>query len=585
MSHRTGILIVLLVFGGLGQIPASAGYVYWTDKDTAKIERARYGATEDVLTAADGLVDPRGIALNVADNWMYWADNGTNKIRRARLDGSEAQDIVTGLSFPADIALDLDAGKIYWADRDRNEIRRANLDGTGPQAVRTGIVQPYYLALDPARGKVYWSDFNSPAIHRANMDGTGAVEDLDFLTGLDRVRDLALDPAAEKIYWGDRNTHKVQRANLDGSGGIEDLYTAADGLDRPHGLALDVGHGTMYWADTSTHKVMQGSTDGSSSASALNPDALSGEPWGVALDLLKLDHSTSIDSRIYGDLHALDGPPGSPPTIVELTEPAYVEGWVEVFGSSTLNITGGRTYRDVIAWDSSHLNIISGDEIVLDDSILARDSSTLTISGGSFEDAAAFDTATLDFLGGTASEDVTGHGSSTVNILSGIIGDDVDAFDTATLNFLGGTASEHVTGRGYSTVNILGGIIGDDLVAYDSCVMNVYGGDMLEGGVEAYDNSRVSISGGLIESLRAGRTSGEHTSLITIAGNGFNYPYGEIPDSAGTLTGTLANGDPINAPFEIYSDASIVLVPEPSTFILLAMGALGLAAYAWRRRQ
>ena len=550
MLQRTGVLMALLVFGGLGQSPSLAAYVYWTDKDTAKIHRAslaHVGLIEDVLTAADGLVDPRGIALDVADNWMYWADNGTNKIRRARLDGTDPQDVVTGLSFPADLALDLDAGKIYWADRDGNEIRRANLDGSSPQAVRTGIVQPYYLALDPAQGQVYWSDFDSPTIHRANMDGSGGVEDLDFLTGLDRVRDLALDPAAGKLYWGDRDTSKVRRANLDGSGGIEDLYTSADGLDRPHGLVLDVGHGAMYWADTRTHKVMLGSTDGGNPASALNPDALSGDPWGVALDILKLDHDTSIDSRIHGDLHALDGPPGSSPTIVEMTESAYVEGWVEVFGSSTLNITGGRTYRDVIAWDSSHLNIISGDEIVQDDDIVARDSSTLTISGGSFDGASAFDTATLDFLGGTAGEDVTGHGSS--------------------------------------IVNILGGIIGDDVVAYDSCVMNVSGGNMLSGGIEAYGASRVSISGGLIESLRAGQAVDEHSSIITIAGSGFNYAYGEIPDPSGTLTGLLANGDPINADFSIYSDASIVLVPEPSTFILLSMAAVSLALCVWRRRR
>ena len=416
MLHRTSVLMALLVFGGLGQSPAFAEYVYWTDKDTPTIQSrgpVGYGL-EDVLTAADGLIDPRGIALNVADNWMYWADNGTNNIRRARLDGSEPQDVVTGLSFPADLALDLDAGKIYWADRDANEIRRANLDGSSPQAVQTGIVQPYYLALDPAQGKVYWSDFDSPTIHRANMNGSGGVENLNFLTGLDRVRDLALDPAAGKIYWADRDSSKIQRANLDGSGGIEDLYTAADGLDRPHGLALDRGHGSIYWTDTTTHKVMRGSSDGSSAASTLSTLPLSSGPWGVALGILQLDDSTSIDSRVYGDLHAFNGPLGSSPTVVELTEPAYVKGSIETFGSSTV-----------------------------------------TISGGYVSHASAYDTGTLNLLGGSV-EGLRGCDSSTVNMLGGDVGDYVSAQDSSVVNISGGHIYEGLYAKDAGIITIAG---------------------------------------------------------------------------------------------------------------------------------
>ena len=111
---------------------------------------------------------------------------------------------------------------------------------------------------------------------------------------------------------------------------------------------------------------------------------------------------------------------------------------------------------------------------------------------------------------------------------------------------------------------------------------------MRSGGVDAHDNSRVSISGGLIDSLRAGFTSGEHTSIITIAGSFDDYDYGEIPDASGTLIGVLANGDPINAPFEIHGDASIILVPEPCAWIILATAAvafLGFARRTTRRRR
>ena len=45
---------------------------------------------------------------------MYWPDVSTGKIQRADLDGSNVEDIVTGLNAPFGVALDAAGGKIYW---------------------------------------------------------------------------------------------------------------------------------------------------------------------------------------------------------------------------------------------------------------------------------------------------------------------------------------------------------------------------------------------------------------------------------------------------------------------------------------
>ena len=83
-----------------------------------------------------------------------------------------------------------------------------------------------------------------------------------------------------------------------------------------------------------------------------------------------------------------------------------------------------------------------------------------------------------------------------------------------------------------------------------------------------------------------GDNQGTHDSVLVFHGTDFNYPYGPVPDSWGTLTGTLKNGDPIDVLFSVWSNASMVLaVPEPSSLTLLAMGAVGLLAYAWHRRR
>lgn len=274
-----------------------AGMVYWTDKDASKIQRANCncGGVEDLLTAADGLIDPRGILLDLASRKMYWADNGTNKIQRADLDGSNIEDLVSGLQYPADIDLDLSGGKIYWADQDAGKIQRKNLDGTGLVDDVITSIQPYYLALDMVNDKIYWSDFDSPVIHRANLDGT-AIE--DFITGLDRVRDIALDVADGKIYWGDRDTSKIQRANLDGTG-IEDLFAPADGLDRPHGLALDTVTGKIFWTDTATQMVRSANMDGSGTVENLATGLSS--PWGIAI--ISTKQIIYVDADAPGPIH------------------------------------------------------------------------------------------------------------------------------------------------------------------------------------------------------------------------------------------------------------------------------------------
>jgi len=275
---------------------SSGRMMYWTDKDTAKIQRMNLesGCVEDILTSANGLVNPRGLAIDVAGEKMYWADSITGVIHRSGLDGSGDGLLVTGLSLPADIALDTNNGLIYFAETGLNRIRRVNLDGSGPiEDVVTGLGQPYYIELDLTNSRIYWSDVDNSVIHRANLDGTGGE---DFITGLNHVRDIVLDLPAGKIYWGDRGSSKIQRANLDGTGTVEDLFGPADGLDRPHGLLLDANEGRIYWTDTVTSAVHRGNMDGTGSVEDL-VTGLDG-PWALAIVMVR--HIIYVDADATG---------------------------------------------------------------------------------------------------------------------------------------------------------------------------------------------------------------------------------------------------------------------------------------------
>ena len=231
--------------------------MYWTADGPNKIQRANLDGTEmeDLVT---GLSGPRGLALDLGAGKMYWTAYWAGKIQRANLDGTEVEDLVTsGLNGPHALALDPGAGKMYWTDVGTGRIRRANLDGNQVEDLTiTGLVGTEGLALDLRAGKMYWTAWEG-RIRRANLDGS-QTEDLAS-TGDGGPSSLALDLDAGKMYWTALVEGKIRRANLDGSG-VEQLVTT--GLLGPSSLALDPGAGKMYWADESEGKIRRANLDG-----------------------------------------------------------------------------------------------------------------------------------------------------------------------------------------------------------------------------------------------------------------------------------------------------------------------------------
>jgi sugar lactone lactonase YvrE len=88
---------------------------------------------------------------------MYWTDSGTGKIQRANLDGSNVQDLVTGVRKLSGIALDVDDDKMYWIDDRKGKIQRANLDGSNVQDLVNQLHTAQRIALDVDGGKMYWT--------------------------------------------------------------------------------------------------------------------------------------------------------------------------------------------------------------------------------------------------------------------------------------------------------------------------------------------------------------------------------------------------------------------------------------------
>ena len=274
-------------------------YIYWASWSLGKIQRANLDGTnlQDLVT---GLTWPRDVALDIAGNKMYWVDAGANKVQRANLDGTNLQDLVNTQGQPFGVAVDTTNGKMYWSIWNPGKIRRANLDGTNVEDFVTGLSEPEDIDLDLSRGKIYWTDTVTNKIQRANLDGSN-VEDL-VTVGLSHPLGMALDVAGGKMYWTNTSLHpgpwpgldKIQRANLDGTN-VEDLVTT--GLVAAHGIALDVSVGKMYWADAGIHRA---NLDGSNVEMDIIPNS---GATGIALGIPQSPPGTGLrfDPNVIAD--------------------------------------------------------------------------------------------------------------------------------------------------------------------------------------------------------------------------------------------------------------------------------------------
>jgi hypothetical protein len=64
-------------------------------------------------------------------------DSATDTIQRADLDGSNVEELLSGLVDLVDIDVDTSGGKMYWTEDHR--LRRADLDGSNMETLFDGV--------------------------------------------------------------------------------------------------------------------------------------------------------------------------------------------------------------------------------------------------------------------------------------------------------------------------------------------------------------------------------------------------------------------------------------------------------------
>ncbi len=251
----------------------AAGFVYASNPDGT-------GRQALVSGSIQGLNGPDGVAVDTTARKIYWSNmaeyTANGSLQRANLNGSGVEYVIRvggTASTPKQIQLDLVNGKIYWCAREGFVVQRSNLDGSQVENLVSGLQNPVGMELDIASGFFYFSDRFGGFIARAHMVmplGQTAANrrDVDTLIrGLTRPIDLALDLPGGKIYWTDRTEGTVHRAGMNvplgqTSSNRTDIETLVRNLVEPIGISLDLIGGKIYYTELAG-KVDRSNLDGS----------------------------------------------------------------------------------------------------------------------------------------------------------------------------------------------------------------------------------------------------------------------------------------------------------------------------------
>ena len=147
--------------------------------------------------------------------------------------------------------------------------------------------------------------------------------------------------------------------------------------------------------------------------------------------------------------------------------------------------------------------------------------------------------------GGYAFDECPAPGApSAVALTGGGVVKYLDVWDSSSVTMSGG-AVEELGAWNVAALTMSAGAVNGDLYADNSSSVTVLGGT-LNGDLYAYASSTVTMSGGVV----TGDLLVYDDSTVAIVGRDFEVdgapvPYGDLAAQVGTLTGTLAAGDPL----------------------------------------
>ncbi|XP_058796968.1 nidogen [Phymastichus coffea] len=182
-SDITGNKITSMAYNGskselfLGQVSSSEGIavdwvsrvIFWTDSGNATIEVAHLDTRKRKVLIADGLVNPRGIAVHPYKGKIFWSDwnRASPKLEWANEDGTGRKIYLKGdnVQLPNSLAIDWQSDELCWADAGTFSINCANIDNKSVRVIAKNLTHPFGLAI--SRNHYYWTDWKTGRIEVA----------------------------------------------------------------------------------------------------------------------------------------------------------------------------------------------------------------------------------------------------------------------------------------------------------------------------------------------------------------------------------------------------------------------------------
>jgi len=207
-------------------------YCDFQNSDDGKIWRMDADGS-NMQEIISGLIDPYGVTINHAEGRIYIVDDAY--ISRAYLDGSgyEREFIKIDGGDLRGVAYSTKVNRIYFIDYEAENLYVAKTDGTGVEKLIPNVFGNY-LFVDDVNEKMYFEDRSGGkrSIMMANLDGS-QVEKFADVPGT-QVFGIAIDYSTNKLYWTERDNGLIKRANLDGSA----AETVLSGLSSPRGIFI-----------------------------------------------------------------------------------------------------------------------------------------------------------------------------------------------------------------------------------------------------------------------------------------------------------------------------------------------------------